>query len=76
LNPVKAIVLPTTLTAYAAPIGDVVPGVVVALDYLPVVKYTDPSTFVAGTIGTLNYFPGAAGDYKDSQVSTMDQLQV
>jgi len=74
LNPVKEITtLPTASTAYTATVA---PGVVAALAYLPVVAKTDPSTYVAGTIGTLMYYPGAAGDYKETQAVTIDQMQL
>lgn len=76
LNPAKSITIPTAGTvAFAA---TVVPGslTVEATGFAPVVSYTDAGTYVAGTIGLLNYFPGAAGDYKETQVSTIDQLQL
>lgn len=57
LNPATAVVVTTTGTYTADPTG--VPTVNV---YTPVVRYIDWTTYVAGTIGTLNYFPGAAGD--------------
>lgn len=51
-------------------------GTPTVITYLPVVSYTDASTWVAGSVGTLNYFPGMTGDYKDTQTTTMDQLQL
>lgn len=70
-NPVTAVTVSTAGRYTPEPTGT--PSVV---EYLPVVSYTDAITWVAGSIGTLNYFPGMTGDYKDSQTSTIDQMQL
>jgi len=44
--------------------------------------HTDPATdrspydHVAGTIGQLNYYPGAPGDFKESQILSIDQAKL
>merc|ERR1711957_228710 len=47
-----------------------------AAGYVPVASYIDPGLYVAGTIGPLMYYPGAAGDYKETQAVTIDQMQL
>jgi len=71
INPVTAVTVSTATVYSPEPTGT--PAVV---EYLPVVSYTDAATWVAGSIGTLNYFPGKTGDLKDTQTSTMDQTQL
>lgn len=37
-------------------------------------KLNDPSTVTPGTIGRIEYYPAAAGDYQETQVAYMDQF--